>query len=234
PGKISYKSGLNDLVTEVDKQCEEIIVDIIKKHFPDHSILAEESGGNAVREGVLWVIDPIDGTTNYAHSFPFFCTSIGVMVDNETQAGVVYDPSRDELFVAEKNGGSFLNDKRLNVSTVSAVKSSLVATGFAYHMSSKMEMLPYFRCMLHQAQAVRRAGSAALDLCYVACGRFDGFWEFKLNPWDTVAGELIVRRAGGRVTTLDGSDYDIFKKTIVATNGKVHKEILGLLNSVQN
>ena len=233
PGKISHKSGFGDLVTETDKQCEALVIGIIKKHFSDHAILGEESGGNASEEGVSWVIDPIDGTTNYAHSFPFFCTSIGVRVDGDTCIGVVYDPSRDELFVAEKGKGAFLNDKKISVSDIPLVKRSLVATGFAYQVSRKMEMLPYFRLMLIQAQAVRRAGSAALDLCYVACGRFDGFWEFGLKPWDTAAGDLLVREAGGTVTTLEGDSYDPFKEKIVASNGTIHKEMLNLLNSSQ-
>lgn len=233
--EITHKRGHNDLVTDVDKHCEEIIIDRIKKDFPGHSILAEESGGNAGEKGFSWIIDPLDGTTNYAHGFPFFCASIGVVAHDAKQSavkiGVVYDPSREELFSAEEGKGAFLNKTRINVSDSKKVRDSLIATGFAYDVTKKVRMLPYFDKVLRQAQAVRRAGSAAMDLCYVACGRFDGFWEFNLNPWDTAAGQLLVKEAGGMVTTLSGKPFGIFKKEIIATNAKIHAEILTLLTS---
>jgi len=233
-GEISRKSGYTDLVTDVDKQCEKLIIDLIREKYPSHAILAEESGRTPGDEDISWVIDPIDGTVNYAHSFPFYCTSIGVMIGDEIKIGVVYDPVRDELFAAEKGKGAFLNQKKISVSKVNALRDSLVATGFAYQPSEKMEMLPYFRDMLKCSQAVRRVGSAALDLCYVACGRLDGFWEFGLKPWDTAAGQLIVSEAGGRVTTFDGSEFDIFIEKIIATNRRIHKEMMEVLNSVAN
>jgi myo-inositol-1(or 4)-monophosphatase len=229
-GEISYKKGFTDLVTDVDKKCEEIIISRIGREFPDHSILAEESGEHSATGVFKWVIDPIDGTTNYTHAFPFFCTSIGVMFDGAVKVGVVYDPSRDELFIAEEKNGAFLNDKQIRVSRAEKVQDSLVATGFAYDIESKIANIDKFKRILENAQALRRAGSAALDLCYVACGRFDGFWEFQLNPWDTAAGQLIVAEAGGIVTLLNGEPFDIFQKEIVASNGKIHKEMLSLLN----
>ena len=231
-GEIFHKGGHNDLVTDVDRQCETIIINRVKKDFPNHGILAEESGGRVEDGKFCWVIDPIDGTTNYTHGFPFFCTSVGVMYGGETKIGVVYDPSRKELFSAEKGQGAFLNGNRINVSGTENICDSLISTGFAYNVCSRVGILPYFEKILRHAQAVRRPGSAAMDLCYMACGRFDGFFEFGLNPWDTAAGLLIVREAGGTVTTLDGSHYDIFKEEIVASNGRIHEEFLRLLNTV--
>jgi len=230
-GKISHKQGYGNLVTDIDKGCENIIIDRIKKDFPSHSVLAEESGGEIREEEFSWIIDPIDGTTNYTHGFPVFCTSIGVMKGNMVRLGVVYDPSRDELFFAEEGKGAFLNDRKIGVSGIESFQDSLIATGFAYNYEGKVEVLPYFDKILKHAQAVRRAGSAALDLCYVACGRLDGFWEFGLYPWDTAAGLIIVKEAGGSVTTLEGTPYGIFEKEIVATNGRIQDAMLGLLNS---
>lgn len=229
PGEISRKEGYNNLVTEVDKKCEEIIIGRIKKEFPAHSILAEESGEDLSPGDYAWIIDPLDGTTNYAHALPVYCTSIGVVSGGEVVAGVVYDPSRGELFTAEKGQGAFLNDERMSVSRAKELKDSLIATGFAYSPEGKFSNIKYFERMLGKAQAVRRLGSAAIDLCYVACGRIDGFWEFGLCPWDTAAGELIVKEAGGRVSMVDGGIFDIYKKEIVATNGGIHREMTVLL-----
>ena len=231
---ISRKSGYTDLVTNVDRECEQIIIDLVRKEYPSHTIIAEESGKDPGKEEISWVIDPIDGTVNYAHSFPFYCTSIGVMIDGRVRSGVVFDPFRNELFTAEEGEGAFLNKKRISVSRIDELRDSLVATGFAYQPSDRIEVLPYFRDMLKRAQAVRRAGSAALDLCYVACGRLDGFWEFGLKPWDMAAGQLIVSEAGGEVTTLDGKEFSIFFEKIAASNGRVHTELLEVLNAVSN
>ncbi len=228
-GKIEHKEGFNNLVTDVDRTCEEIIIGRINKAFPSHSILAEESGEHASGGVFKWVIDPLDGTTNYTHGFPFFCMSIGVMSGGSIIVGVVYDPTRDELFTAEQGKGAFLNGNRIKVSRSEAVQDSLIATGFAYNVEGKIANVDRFKVMLQKAQAVRRAGSAVIDLCYVACGRFDGFWESGLAPWDTAAGLLIVKEAGGTVTTLKGDRFDIFKKEILATNGRIHKEMLNLL-----
>lgn len=227
--EITHKEGLNNIVTDVDKKCEKMIIEEINKNFPKHSILAEETG-EYESDGIFkWVIDPIDGTTNYAHSFPFFCVSIGVIFEDVVRIAVVYDPSRDELFSAVECSGAFLNKKRVSVSKQKKVRDSLIATGFAYDIDRRIADMNFFKIMLEKAQAVRRAGSAAIDLCYVGCGRFDGFWEFNLNPWDTAAGQLIVKEAGGMVTALNGGRFDIFQKEIIATNGLIHDEMLRVL-----
>ncbi len=218
-------------MTDVDRKCEKIITDIISEKYPDHSIIAEESGDNGSESDYCWVIDPIDGTTNFAHEFPFYCVSIGVMVGGTVKVGVVYDPSKKEMFVAEEGGGALLNGKNIRISDIGKVRDSLIATGFAYHVSGKQSSIPYFIKMLKESQAIRRAGSAALDLCYVACGRFDAFWEFGLKPWDTAAGQIIVREAGGEVTCLAGEAYNIFSNTIIATNKKIHQEVIKILSS---
>ncbi|MFC1570763.1 inositol monophosphatase family protein [Candidatus Omnitrophota bacterium] len=227
--EVSRKRGITDLVTDVDKGSEKIIIDRIKKSFPEHSILAEESGEHEAKGEVRWVIDPLDGTTNYAHCFPAFCVSIGVVIDGVVKVGVVYDPSRDELFTATEGRGAMLNKKPIKVSSVSTVQESLVATGFGYNVDEKMSNIGYFKVLLEKAQAVRRPGSAALDLINVACGRLDGFWELGLAPWDTAAGQLIVKEAGGTVTTMEGAPFDIYIKGIVATNSVIHDEMLSLL-----
>lgn len=229
--EVAHKSGIHDLVTDVDKTSEKMIIDRIKKEFPSHSVLAEESGGQAPADAVSWIIDPLDGTTNYTHSYPVFCVSIGVFIKGAVRTGVIYDPSRGELFIAEEGKGACLNGQKIKVSPSGVLSESLLATGFAYDLDCKIANLEYFRAMLESAQAVRRAGSAALDLCYVACGRFDGFWEMCLNPWDTAAGQLMVQEAGGRVTALDGGPFDMFQKgMIIATNGNIHDELMGRLN----
>jgi myo-inositol-1(or 4)-monophosphatase len=228
-GKVDHKESLNNLVTDVDRKCEGIIIDSITREFPSHSILAEESGEHNPGGFFKWIVDPLDGTTNYTHGFPVFCVSIGVMSGDSVRVGVVYDPMRDELFTAEEGKGAFLNNSRIRVSRSEEVQDSLIATGFAYNIEGKIANVDHFKIMLKKAQAVRRAGSAVIDLCYVACGRFDGFWELGLAPWDTAAGQLIVKEAGGTVTTLRGGQFDIFKKEILATNGRIHEEMLGLL-----
>jgi len=227
--EISHKGGYNNLVTNADKHCEKLIVERIKGEFPDHDILAEESGEHAARGVFKWVIDPIDGTTNYAHGFPVFCVSIGVVLQGEVLCGVIYDPSRDELFEAAKGYGATLNGEAISVSTRSEVRDALTCTGFAYMNRGKSRNMQNFQKMIGRAQAVRRVGSAAIDLCYVACGRFDGFWELGLCPWDTAAGLLLVTEAGGKVTTDEGGPFDIFAKGILATNGLVHDEMLQIL-----
>ena len=228
--EISQKSGRTDLVTDVDKKCEGIIVEIIKKEFPSHSILAEEGGEYGQKAEYQWIIDPLDGTTNYAHTFPVFCFSIALMIKEEVKLGVVYDPTRDELFTAEGGKGTFLNKKRIKVSNTKELGYSLLATGFAYNIEGKLQNLDYFTKMIKSAQAVRRLGSAALDLCYVACGRLDGFWELGLKPWDTAAGQILVKEAGGKLTTIDGEAFNIYSKNVVATNECIHKEMLSTLN----
>ncbi len=228
--EMSYKTGINDPVTDVDKSAEAIITGKIHRAFPEHSVLAEE-GGSRDEDGsdVTWIIDPLDGTVNYAHTFPFFCVSIGVKRTEEMVLGVVYDPVRDEMFHAILGGGAFLNGESIFVSSASEVKSSLVATGFAYDAEKKEANTGLFVKMIPKARGVRRPGAAALDLCYVAAGRLDGFWELNLSPWDTAAGQLLVTEAGGRVSTINGSKYDVFKNDILATNGRIHNEMSSIL-----
>ncbi|MBF0493854.1 MAG: inositol monophosphatase [Candidatus Omnitrophica bacterium] len=227
---IDTKMGYSDLVTDVDKMSEKIVIGIIKKSFPEHEILAEESGKTLGTDKYTWVIDPIDGTTNFAHGFPFFCVSVGVMHNEEIILGAVYDPSKKELFTSIKGKGAYLNGKRIKVSLHTSIRKSMIATGFAYHVAGKIRSIKYFMNVIKKCQAIRRAGSAALDLCYVACGRFDGFWEFGLSPWDTAAAYLIVQEAGGIVTNLEGGKYDIYASCIAASNGKIHKKLLSILH----
>jgi len=230
--EVQYKRNHNDIVTDVDKHCEKLIIGRIQEEFPAHGILAEESGETAAEAGdFLWIIDPIDGTTNYAHGFPFFCVSIGVMCEGEMKMGVVYDPTRDELFTAEAGKGAFLNGKKIRVSSASKVMDSIIGTGFSYDPKRRSEVLPYFENVIKHAQAIRRAGSAALDLSYVACGRFDGFWEFGLNPWDISAGLLLIQEAGGKISKMSGGPSSIHDKEIVASNGNIHQELLNILTS---
>jgi myo-inositol-1(or 4)-monophosphatase len=226
---VSRKSGFNDLVTDADKECEALIIRMVKRKFPRHSILAEESGSSGSRESYTWVIDPIDGTTNFSHGFPFFCTSIAVMAGGNVKIGVVYDPSRKELFSAVTGKGAYLNGKRIKVTNIPEINDALVSTGFSYDIKRKLLNIPYLKRMLAHAQAVRRPGAAALDICYVACGRFDGFWEFDLNPWDTAAGCLILEEAGGKISTFDGGKFNIFKKEILVSNGRIHKKMMDIL-----
>ncbi|OIO81450.1 MAG: inositol monophosphatase [Candidatus Omnitrophica bacterium CG12_big_fil_rev_8_21_14_0_65_43_15] len=231
-GRVSYKSNNTiNLVTEVDKKSEEIIIKHIRRSFPEHDFLAEESGASrSKRSGYKWIIDPIDGTTNYAHSLGIFCASIGLEKNGQVIAGVVHDPSRDELFCAEKNKGAYLNNKRIHVSAVNNISESMLVTGFAYNIKeAKYTNIENFKNFLLASQAVRRLGSAAIDLCYVACGRFDGFWEVGLNPWDTAAGSLIAEEAGAELADFKGSKYSIYDKQILASNGKIHKQMLKIL-----
>lgn len=224
--------GDKDLVTEVDRESERLIVAHLLSRFPDHDIVAEE--GNYPRKGssCRWVIDPVDGTTNYAHGFPWFCTSIALVEDGEPVAAVVYNPVYDELFTATRGGGAFLNGVRLSVSIRAPLKSTLLGTGFPYDCATDPDnnfaaFVAFQKC----ARGIRRAGAAALDLACVAAGRLDGFWELKLKPWDVAAGVLLVREAGGMVTTFDGSAYDIFNGRIVASNGRIHDEMVAMLGA---
>ena len=224
--KVGYK-GVVNLVTEMDILAEKIIVSEIRKHFPDHSILAEERTSTSRESAYRWVIDPLDGTTNYAHGFPIFCVSIALTKNDEPILGVVYDPTRDELFVAEKSKGARLNGRRLHASSESDLSRSLLATGFPYDIrETRINNFDHFHNFAIRAQAVRRAGSAALDLCYVAAGRFDGFWEMKLAPWDLAAGSLMVSEAGGTVTDFLGKHPGLNGKHVLATNGRIHRAML--------
>lgn len=229
---IQQKGGQEkNLVTEVDKHSEEMIVEIIRKHYPQHDILAEESGDSRKKPSEYrWIIDPLDGTTNFTHGFPVFSVSIGVEYKGEIIAGVIYDPNFDELFTAEKGRGAALNGKRMKVSTVSELGKSLLVTGFPYNIGDNPNnAVEHFVDFLMASQAVRRMGSAAIDLAYVAAGRYEGFWEVALNPWDMAAGALLVTEAGGTLTDFSGNPFSIYRKELLATNGLVHdrmKEIL--------
>lgn len=234
--KFSIEVKANDiknLVTEVDKKSEQIIINFIRKKFPTHNILAEEGGEKKSYSEYLWVVDPLDGTTNFAHGLPIFSVSIGVQYKEETIAGVVYDVMRDVIYSAEKGSGAFENGKRISVSLNENIEESLLVTGFPYNVAENPEKaFERFIVMLKTARAVRRLGSAAIDFCYVANGVFDGFWEVHLNPWDICAGKLIVEEAGGKVTDFNGNPISIFNKTILSTNGKIHNSMIELLNSV--
>ncbi len=227
---IQYKGAIN-LVTEVDKKCEEMIVGEVQKHFPGDDILAEEGGGDRTSSKVRWHIDPLDGTVNYAHGFPFFCVSLAIEVEGNLHAGVIYDPNRDELFEAIIGQGAMMNGRPIRVSKNNPLEKSMVATGFAYSVreDEKLDNLGNFAKFVKRARAVRRPGSAAIDLAWVACGRLDGFWEIFLKPWDMAAGVVIIRESGGNVSSFDGSPYDLYGTEILASNGVIHAEMSGLL-----
>jgi myo-inositol-1(or 4)-monophosphatase len=227
---ISYK-GRKNLVTEMDRKSESIIIRLIKDRYPGHSIYSEESGLlDKTPSEYKWIIDPLDGTTNYAHGFNFFAVSIALMKRDEILAGVVYDPIRGELYSAAKGQGAYLNKKRLRCSKIKNISESLLSTGFPYKLGKAMRRnINYFKSFMLKAQAIRRPGSASLDLCYVAAGRFDGFWEMELHPWDTAAGVLLVEESGGMVTDFQGKAFNPFMKQIVASNMNIHSQMLHIL-----
>lgn len=228
---IKYKGEI-DIVTEVDRMSEEMLISRIGKKFPHHDILAEESAGIESGSEFRWIIDPLDGTTNYAHGYPVFCVSIALERKDEIILGVIYNPVMEEMFVAEKGKGAFLNDKRISVSDTTELSKSLLATGFPYDIRENPDNnLNYFNEMATKVMAIRRAGSAALDLAYIAAGRFDGFWELRLNPWDTAAGWLLVEEAGGLVTEIFGEDYCVKSPHILATNGKIHGKMIDVFRA---
>jgi len=230
---IEFKTNELNLVTETDKASEKLITDFIKKKYPSHGILAEEGSDRNKSAEYLWVVDPLDGTTNFAHGLPIFAVSIGVQKNGETIAGVVYDVMRDVIFSAENNSGSFENGKRINVSKNEILGHSMLVTGFPYDIRENPDKaFERFIAFLKHARAIRRLGSAAIDFCYVARGVFDGFWEVSLHPWDICAGKLIVEEAGGLITDFDGNKIDIYSKRILATNYLVHPRMIEVLRSV--
>jgi myo-inositol-1(or 4)-monophosphatase len=226
-----YKGDV-DLVTEADRASEKLIVAALQQRWPEHNIVGEEGTRTDNRSEYRWYVDPLDGTTNFAHGFPVFCVSMALELNDELLAGVLYDPTRDELFAAEKGSGATLNGKPIHVSKTREISESILGTGFPSHKRHQNPNIHFYHQVTLRSHGVRRAGSAALDLANVAAGRFDGFWEFNLNPWDTAAGVLIVEEAGGKVTRFDGSAFQIDSKEVVATNGVIHDELLGLFRNI--
>jgi myo-inositol-1(or 4)-monophosphatase len=229
--KIEYKGDV-DLVTVADRQSEALIRERIARHFPAHDVMGEEGTRIETGSEYKWYVDPLDGTTNFAHGYPVFCVSLAVEFRGTRIVGVIYDPTRDELFVAEKGNGARLNEQPIQVSSTTRLAECLVATGFPSHKRHKNPNIYFYHQLTLRSHGVRRAGSAALDLCNVAAGRFDGFWEFNLNPWDTAAGVLIVEEAGGRVTDFSGGSFDVASRETLASNGHVHEELLSEFQAI--
>ena len=225
--RIGYEyKGDVDLVTEADRASEKLIVERIRQHFPSHDIVGEEGTRRDTGSDHRWFVDPLDGTTNFAHGYPVFCVSLGVEGKDGIVAGVLYDPTRDELFAAEKGSGTSLNGRPIQVSKTRKLSESLLATGFPSHKRHKNPNIHFYHQLTLRSHGLRRAGSAALDLANVASGRYDGFWEFNLNPWDTAAGVLLVTEAGGTVSRFDGSPWRIDSSETLASNGILHKELM--------
>src|SRR5258708_5304575 len=222
---IEYKGDV-DLVTQADRSSEKMIVERIRKQWPEHDLIGEEGSRRETGSDFRWYIDPLDGTTNFAHGYPVFCVSIALEFKGERIAGVVYDPSRDEMFAAEKGSGSFLNGRTVHVSSIAKLKESLVSTGFPSHKRHKNPNIHFYHQITLRSHGVRRAGSAALDLCYVACGRFDAYWEFNLNAWDTAAGVLLVQEAGGKVTDFTAGPFNIHNREDFGYKCFLHSELL--------
>lgn len=229
--KITNKEGVNNPVTEADHASEKAIMQVIRTHFPEHYILSEEAGKIVQDSNYKWIIDPIDGTINFAHGIPLNCVSIGIEKDGEMLFGAVFNPHLNEFFLAEKGKGATLNDRPIHVSNQSEAIKSCLVTGFPYtYINMPNGPLEIFERFIRKGVPVRRLGSAAIDLCWVAAGRFDGFYEHKLEPWDSAAGYLIVEEAGGRVTDFDGNKFSPYQHRIMATNGRIHDELLDVIN----
>ena len=229
PREIEFKGAVN-LVTNFDKYAQKLIFQYLYSRFPDHDFLAEEGLTKEKGSEYRWIIDPIDGTTNYAHKFPVFCVSIALERNQEVVMVVVYDPMRNEMFSATKGSGANLNGHKISVSSLDNLGKSLLATGFPYDIrESRENNLEHFSNFAVRAQAIRRCGSAAIDLCYVACGRFDGFWEMKLAPWDVAAGALLVTEAGGCVSDFIGGEFNLNGSEILASNNLIHKQMIDVL-----
>ena len=230
--EIKSKDHIANLVTAIDHQSEQKIMEVIKTDFPEHDILTEESGFFDKKSEYKWIIDPIDGTVNYAHGIPLTCVSIGIEHKGEIILGAVYNPMMNEYFFAEKGSGAYLNDIKIEVSKESNFGKALLVTGFPYNSSeNKNNPAEIFTDIVYKNIPVRRLGSAAIDLCWTACGRFEGFWEFDLNPWDIAAGCLIMEEAGGKLTNFNNEKLDIYGKEILATNGLIHKELLEVVSN---
>jgi myo-inositol-1(or 4)-monophosphatase len=224
------KKGRNDFVTIADQKAEKVIIDIIRESYPEHAIVAEESGAIGEND-IVWVIDPIDGTTNFFRKLPHFAISIAIKIKGRVEHGVIYDPMRDELFVASRGSGVSLNDKRLRVAGLRSLDDSLLATGFPFRTEALIpKFMKTFESMITKCSDIRRGGSAALDLAYVAAGRLDGYWEYGLSEWDIAAGQLMVREAGGIVSDIDGTDKHLKTGNVLAASPRVYKEMIGNLN----
>lgn len=231
--KISRKDAVNDLVTEIDKKSEKAIIATIQRDFPDHEILSEEIGAIAMPSEYKWIIDPIDGTVNFAHGLPICCVSLAVEVSGEMRMGAVFNPFSEELFFAEKGKGAWCNEDSISVSSNEEIEKAFLVTGFPYVWEGAgRDPIRVFEKLVKSGLPVRRLGSAALDLCYVASGRFDGFWEFSLNAWDTAAGFLMVEEAGGKVTDFANERYSPYQKELLATNGGIHEKMLETINQL--
>ena len=232
-GKVSEvkeKGSHTNLVTDIDRKSEAMVVDFIRKNFPSHSILAEEEGARGAGSEYKWIIDPLDGTTNFTHGYPVYCVSIAVERKGEVIAGAVYDPNLHELFSAEKGSGSAMNGMKLRVTSTNDLEHAMLATGFPYDVrEDPFNCIEHFDSFLLHSQAIRRLGSAALDICNVANGRLDGFWEVNLSPWDTAAAVLIATEAGARVTDFKGGRYSIYDKNILLSNGQIHDQMINVL-----
>jgi myo-inositol-1(or 4)-monophosphatase len=232
-GRVSFElKGDFDLVTDADKASEKLVIARLEKHFPSHSIMAEEGGGHESGSEFRWYVDPLDGTTNFAHGYPVFNVTLALEQAGEMIAGVVYDPTRDEMFRAEKGGGAFLNTKRMHVSQAARLQDSLVSTGFPSQNRHSNANIHFYHQMAMSTHGVRRGGSAAIDLSYVACGRLEAFWEFGLKPWDLAAGILLVDEAGGRHSTMHGQPHRIGAGTLLADNGLIHDETVQLFGEL--
>jgi len=229
--KIEYK-GSADLVTIADRQSEALILERIRRDFPSHDVMGEEGTRIETGSDYKWYVDPLDGTTNFAHGYPVFCVSLAVEYRGSRIAGVVHDPTRDEMFSAARGNGAQLNGKAIHVSSTARLAESLIGTGFPSHKRHKNPNIYFYHRLTLRSHGVRRAGSAALDLCNVAAGRYEGFWEFNLNPWDTAAGVLIVEEAGGRVTDFAGGPFQIESRETLASNGQIHDELLGEFQAI--
>lgn len=230
--RVSFKGEI-DLVTQFDRDAQEKIVAALSREYPDHGILSEEDINTNPDKDVRWIVDPLDGTTNFAHGLPIWAISVGLEVDDDVVLGVVYDPNRCETFTAVKNCGARLNGRKIRVSRTRKLDRSLLVTGFPYDIrSSTRNNLQQFGEFAVRARAVRRLGSAALDLCYTACGRFDGYWELKLSPWDQAAGSLILREAGGKITDFKGRAFNIYGDEVLGTNGLIHRQMMKVLEKV--
>ena len=231
--KVAFESkGEQDLVTIADRAAETLICERLRSHFPSHGIVAEEGSGHVSGSGYRWFVDPLDGTTNFAHGFPHFNVSMGLEKDGELIAGVIYDPNRDELFAAEKGAGAHLNNRPIKTSNARTVKTSLVATGFPSTKRSQNVNIHFYYQLAMISHGIRRAGAAALDFAYVACGRLEAFWEFKLNPWDMAAGILIVREAGGTCSDMFGNPVDLHGEHVVCDNSHIHAELIRMFGDI--